>query len=201
MAFWFQQFLGVLIRMWIWLNGIEIRARNEQYIKMLGRSVLMVSNHQRLPDSFYLAYVVNFLNQDLMPVHHIGARVFRTVGLRFLRRIGAVALFYWLSGTISVYRGAGFENNIRGPIECLKSGGTVLVYPEGMTNRTDMPLLPLRTGAAAMAYCSGASVLPTYIHYGDHKVIVEFGKPFTLAENDFTKGTEVIREKLLELMK
>lgn len=94
-------------------------------------------------------------------------------------------------------------------LKMLKEGKKLLVFPEGTRNRTEEPLLPLKSGAALFAIKSKVKVQTIYI-YGRSRFLrrnyIKIGKPFELDNFYNTKlnstllseADEVIRKKLLE---
>ena len=89
--------------------------------------------------------------------------------------------------------------------ECLNNSKTVVIFPEGTTNKTnEVLLLPFKFGAVSMAKKTDATIVPFGI-MGSHKVfnrnlICVFGKPFKVGEKTLEEANELLRMEIEKLV-
>lgn len=194
----FQYFLNRLSSLWLRMRGIRLIIHGQEHLQGRTGPLVIVSNHVHAADAFYIGVS---LPRAILPIRFLGARRFKTPFLFFLSVIGLIPIFYKLSGVITVKKGAGIEHNLKKPIEILKNGGVIFIFPEGTRNTSTEPLLPLRRGAAVLAIQAHTPIVPIGIHYDNPEVRVTIGEPFALATADYNEGTATIRERLMHLLK
>jgi glycerol-3-phosphate O-acyltransferase / dihydroxyacetone phosphate acyltransferase len=161
-------------------------------------SRLEVEGIDRLPDDRPVVLVANHYNGlvDAMAVIAALRRLPRFLAKATLWNIVAARPFLWLVGLIPVHRqvddgaGATNESMFAAAEACLAGGGTVAVFPEGITH--DSPrLAPIRTGAARIALgahdagVDGVTVVPVGITYEDKvalrsRILVRAGRPLSI---------------------
>ncbi len=66
-------------------------------------------------------------------------------------------------GALPVRRGAADLGGIRRAVEVLRAGGALVVFPEGMRNRSGRSLLAGHPGAAYLALTAGAPIVPVAV--------------------------------------
>jgi 1-acyl-sn-glycerol-3-phosphate acyltransferase len=154
-----------------------LRSRGTEHIPREG-PVLLVANHQSVLDPPLIGGVaprkVGFLAKaELFEIPVFGGLI-RRLGAQPLRREGADA-------------GA-----LRAALRVLKSGGALLVFPEG-TRGEEGVLRPAKPGAGMLAVLGGARVVPVYVSGSGRawprgrrfprraKVTVTFGPPLPVA--------------------
>lgn len=86
----------------------------------------------------------------------------------------------------------------------LKQGGVIGIFPEGTRNKTQDQLLKFKKGAVVMAQRTNTPIIPfsiqgTYRPF--HKsVIIQFGEPIIVTDEDRVEANERLRGKVLELL-
>lgn len=123
---------------------------------------------------------------------------------------GPHAWFYKLAGCISVDRTIKDEKAKNTALEILRSGGAVGIFPEGTRNKTlgtpeEVDLLPFKFGAVSLAKKTNALIVPFGIS-GEYtgkkgKLTTRIGKPFSVSDMELEDANNVLREKILKLMK
>ena len=123
---------------------------------------------------------------------------------------GKFAWFFKLAGCIKVDRRIHDENAKRIALSYLNNGGAVGIFPEGTRNKTlgtkdEVDLLPFKFGAVSLAKKSNALIVPFGIS-GDYtgkkgKLVCRIGKPFSVGDMDLPEANELLRKKILKLMK
>jgi 1-acyl-sn-glycerol-3-phosphate acyltransferase len=118
---------------------------------------------------------------------------------------GKFAWFFKMAGCISVNRSIKDTEASNRALELLKSGYAVGLFPEGTRNRTKEKLLPFKYGAVSMAKKTDAYLLPVGIT-GEYKfrskdLTIRIGKPFKITNMNLADANELLKNKILELMK
>jgi 1-acyl-sn-glycerol-3-phosphate acyltransferase len=164
-------------------------------------SRLEVEGIDRLPRDRPVVLVANHYNGLVDAVAVIAAlrRLPRFLAKATLWHVVPARPFLWLVGLIPVHRrvddGAGDANRsmFAAAEDCLADGGTVAVFPEGITH--DSPrLAPIRTGAARIALgaheegVKGVMVVPVGITYEDKvalrsRILVRAGRPLSIDDD------------------
>jgi 1-acyl-sn-glycerol-3-phosphate acyltransferase len=162
---------------------------------------LEVEGVDRVPHDRPVVLVANHYNGlvDALAVIAALRRLPRFLAKATLWNLVAARPFLWLVGLIPVHRrvddGAGSSNRsmFAAAEACLARGGTVAVFPEGITH--DSPrLAPIRTGAARIALGAheegvpGVVVVPVGITYEDKvalrsRVLVRAGPPLSIDDD------------------
>lgn len=182
------------------LGGKTLIIECQERAQNLKGPFLVVSNHRHAMDAFHIGMALPY-TREIFPVHFLATRQFKTRPLAILTRLGIVPLVYKLGGVITITRKIGIEKSLAGALLALKSGKTIVMFPEGTRNMGAGELLPIRDGASYLATMSGAPILPLFISYTENVARIRFGNVFYLTDPDYKKGTEVIRENLLSLAK
>ncbi len=171
----------------IWYNPKIV---GKEYIPKDG-PIIIASNHKHLYDQC-LAIMSTKRN-----IHYMAKKEYFD---------GKMAWFFKLVGCIPVDRESDDDNSKEIAIEVLKDQGAIGIFPEGTRNKTyDKLLLPLKYGAVSMSYKTGAYIIPCVVT-GDYvfrskNLMIRFGVPFKVEDNDYTKYNEMLREDMEELIK
>lgn len=134
-------------------------------------------------------------------------RVIHTISKKELFNTKFKNWFFRNMACIPVDRKSHDENAKKEVIETLKEGHAVGIFPEGTINRNrnEEILLPFKKGAVTFAYKSKCPIVPFAIigHYKlfRRSLIIKYGKPYYVKSDDFEKETEVLRNKIIELIK
>ncbi|PJE64273.1 MAG: hypothetical protein COU90_03590 [Candidatus Ryanbacteria bacterium CG10_big_fil_rev_8_21_14_0_10_43_42] len=180
-------------------NRIPQVVHPERLKRLTGGPLLIVANHIRAMDPFYIGAILPF---SLFPLRFLIARWFHTPMLMFFAATGIIPLLANIGALITVQKGKGVEENSRKPVEKLRAGKVVGIFPEGKRNPVNGELGHLKFGAAAIAYKSHAPVLPLFITFPDktiERATITVGEIFYVETSDYEEGTALIRKKLLEL--
>jgi len=180
------------------LGGKTLVIEHVERAQNLKGPFLIVSNHRHAMDAFHIGMALPYTH-EIFPIHFLATRQFKTRPLAILTMLGIVPLVYKLGGVITITRKIGIEKSLAGALAALKSGGTIIMFPEGTRNMGAGELLPIRDGASYLATMSGVPVLPLFITYTENTARIMFGNMFYLTDPDYKKGTLVVRENLLSL--
>lgn len=138
---------------------------------------------QEYPPTDGLVVVPNHLSWfDPLPVAHLlwdNGRPPRFLGKEAVFRVPVIGQLLHNCGQIPVYRETTIaSDSVRAAIEAVRSGETVVVYPEGTITR-DPDLWPMtgKTGAARIALLGGVEVLPV-AQWGPQEVMRPHIKEF-----------------------
>ena len=200
MAYVFQAFLRLCMRGLMRLGGKTLVVERQERIQNLKGPFLIVSNHRHAMDAFHIGMALPY-TWEIFPVHFLATRQFKTRPLAILTKLGIVPLVYKLGGVITITRKIGIEKSLVDALAALKSGKTIVMFPEGTRNMGAGELLPIRDGAAYLATMSGVPILPLFISYTENTARIRFGNVFYLTDPDYKKGTPVIHTNLLSLAK
>ncbi|MBE6884471.1 MAG: 1-acyl-sn-glycerol-3-phosphate acyltransferase [Ruminococcaceae bacterium] len=130
------------------------------------RSFLMCCNHVSLADPIIAVMKLK--------------RPFRFMAKAELFRNPLLKLLIQKLGAFPVDRGTGDMTPIYTSIDIIKSGGNLLIFPEGTRSKTGELLRP-RSGAALIALKTGADILPVSIRFENKKkfrskLYISYGK-------------------------
>lgn len=123
---------------------------------------------------------------------------------------GKQAWFFKLVRCIKVDRKNHDDNAKEIAMHILEKGGAVGLFPEGTRNKTkgtkdEVDLLPFKFGAVSLASKTGAYIVPFGVS-GEYtgkkgKLTTRIGKPFKVEGMDLEKANDILRQKILKLMK
>ena len=123
---------------------------------------------------------------------------------------GPNAWFYKMAGCISVDRTIHDEKAKKTALDILNAGGAVGIFPEGTRNKTlgtpnEVDLLPFKFGAVSLAKKTNALIVPFGVsgeYTGkDGHLVTRIGKPFSVNNMSLEEANELLRKKILKLMK
>ena len=187
--------------MWplMWLGvGIFYRVtiRGKEHLHGLSSPLLIIANHRSVLDPFLIGMALPW-GSRLFPVRPMSEDLqFTGKYLEFLRKLRLLKIFFALVGSFPSRRGQGTQRAAEIPIQILKEGGTVIMFPEGRIHYGQEELGEFYHGAAAIALGAGADVLPFYIKKSKRRIYIVIGELFRLGEAEPEKGTAVFRQKI-----
>ncbi len=123
---------------------------------------------------------------------------------------GKQAWFFKAAGCIPVDRSIHDEKAKKTAYDYLMKGGAIGIFPEGTRNKTigtkdEVDLLPFKFGAVSLAKKTGALIVPFGIrgeYTGkDGNLTTHIGKPFSVKDMELEEANELLRKKILNLMK
>ncbi len=187
-----QVTLGPLIR-FIW----SVRSEGTENIPRGGRAII-ASNHVNLVD----------------PAYHCACspRPFRTMAKKELFNNPTVGRLLDKLGAFPVARGKSDRKAVEKALNVLGDGQMMLIFPEGTRSKTGETGI-FKSGTAMFAQRSKSVVVPsaiyapygigflkpTYVVYGKPITTEELGE-FTGEKNSLKNASELIRERVLELI-
>ena len=157
---------------------------------------IIIGNHLSALDVVFAAMATK------KPVHFMAKKE--------LFQKGLMKKFVTKCECIPVYRDGSDMNGVLKAMKYLKSGESIVIFPEGKRNRTGEKLLPFKSGATALAIKTRTPIIPfvqvkkikfwkmAHALYGDPIEFTEYyGKKIT--EEDIKVCDEILREKIIEL--
>lgn len=169
----------------LWYNHKVIGANN---IPETG-SVIICANHKHIMDQ--CAIIISTKRM----VHYMAKKEYFD---------GKFAWFFKMAGCIPVNRSIKDTNAKNEAINILKQGQVIGLFPEGTRNKTKEFLLPFKYGAVSMALKTDSYIVPVGIT-GEYKfrsknLIVEFGKPFKVKNNDLEGANKKLTREVEKLI-
>ena len=139
------------------------------YRKKSGQGLIMISNHKSLLDPWVIcASLPPKTFFSLMPVRIMGALDFADPTANWLNKLGIVRIVYYLYGVMGFRQEWTFEEKLAPFINCLKTGGTILVFPEGRLNH-DAGVAPFKRGVVHIYNAVPSDILPFAINKLENK--------------------------------
>lgn len=157
--------------------------------------IILCGNHIHTHDQFNVLIVTNRV------VHYMAKEEYFE---------GKQAWFFKLVRCIKVDRRKHDDEAKKIAIHILEKGGAVGIFPEGTRNKTigtkdEVDLLPLKFGAVSLASKTGALIVPFGItgKYTGKKgnLTTRIGKPFSVSGMSLEEANDVLRQKIIKLMK
>ena len=171
----------------LWYNPKIV---GKEYIPKEG-PIIIAGNHKHLYDQC-LAIMATKRN-----IHYMAKKEYFE---------GKLAWFFRLVGCIPVDRESDDDVSKEIAIGVLNNKGEIGIFPEGTRNKTyDKLLLPLKYGTVSMSYKTGAFIIPCAVT-GDYEfrsknLMIRFGTPFRVEDDDYAKYNEMLREDIESLIK
>ncbi len=194
---------------WVWLDTVARLIATACRLKVEGREnipkegkVLLVANHRSYLDPPLVAYAVK-----VRPVFFMAkSELFETPLLSTLIK-------HW-GNAFPVKRGRADLTALKTALEVLNKEELVCIFPEGQRAPSGR-FLRAKWGAGLVALKAGAPIVPCLIEGSEKligkekliggfpKVLIRFGKPFTINLEDrkenYQKAADLIMEKIREL--
>lgn len=108
--------------------SIKISGRDN--FKKVKKPFLIVANHISFYDCFLFRLVLGPWTPHL-PLRFMAVEKFVSNGLNLLAHLGIIKLIYSLFGVFTIVRGLGVEKNLVEARHIIRSGGNIVMYPEG----------------------------------------------------------------------
>ena len=112
-------------------------------------------------------------------------------------------LFVYLNGVIFLDTGDKDDRHIAylRALDLLKSGGSLMIYPEGARNGSEnLPVMPLFSGTAKMAMETDTPIVPVAIEQYGKKFVINFGTELCPAEFQSASDlTQTLRDAMATL--
>ncbi|PIR44272.1 hypothetical protein COV23_00715 [Candidatus Wolfebacteria bacterium CG10_big_fil_rev_8_21_14_0_10_31_9] len=202
MIVWLLHFLTWPISFLIFKFFNRFNVVGKENIKGLKNPVIFLSNHESYYDPFLLETGLSWFS-SLYPVYYLA-------NLRNFKKKTSI-FFSRLYGAFSGGIEYGPDESIKIPLEILKSGKNLGIFPE-WCYKTEIELERLEKLIVILAIKTGRPIVPVFI-YGifdggiswkkilskKREIKVVYGKPFILKDiKDIDRGVEIIRKALLE---
>ena len=184
----------------LWISGVQGEVVGREKIDPT-KTYIFMCNHQSFVDIFVLLANI--------------PKDFKFIMKKELMRIPILGLTMRRAGYMEIERDDPRESirQLSKAIENIKSGVSVLIFPEG-TRSPDGKLLPFKKGGFYIAIRSGCDVIPLYIQgthligpkgswsmkKGKYKLII--GTPISTKDytkKDIVKLMELIREEMIKM--
>lgn len=176
------------------IYGKEFVREAERIKREKGVGVLFVLNHtSRFDPIIFLPGISPVSN--LAPMFYItrnGKSYKELASMTFVRLLYG-GFFFYAWGSIAIPRGLkDYSQTLKKPLEALKAGKSVCIFPEGTVQRGDV-LGPAHGGVTYLVEESGALIVPVHIG-GLHNLVekefwakerhatITFGKPFFVVD-------------------
>lgn len=192
-------------------KNIQLR----QWCHPIFRAVLAVDRQFRKQTTTIINPLIKEKKQVIFACTHIGENdlenIYEKLGRGCWWFVGDPCALYkdisgllvYLNGSIFLETGDKDDRRIAylRSVDLLKSGGSLMIYPEGARNGSEnLPVMPLFSGTARMAMETGTPIIPVAIEQYDKRFVINFGSE--LHTEDFQSGaelTEALRDAMATL--
>lgn len=192
-------------------KNIQLR----QWCYPIFRAVLAVDRQFRKQTTTIINPLIKEKKQVIFACTHIGENdlenIYEKLGRGCWWFVGDPCALYkdisgllvYLNGSIFLETGDKDDRRIAylRSVDLLKSGGSLMIYPEGARNGSEnLPVMPLFSGTARMAMETGTPIIPVAIEQYDKRFVINFGSE--LHTEDFQSGaelTEALRDAMATL--
>lgn len=156
------------------------------YRKKRDEGLVMISNHKLLLDSWIIcASLPAKTFFSLMPVRIMGALDFADPVANTLQKLGVVKIIYYLYGVLGFHKEWTLEQKLGPFVSCLKSKGTILVFPEGRLVH-ESGVAPFKQGIVRIYQQAPSDILPFAVNKEKNKIKVAIGAPLRLPTSILT---------------
>lgn len=154
--------------------------------KNLRAPIILASNHKSSIDMFLIEAALPLFS-GAHPFRFMAEYSnFKTLGLRILKKTGFLFLLYGFFGAFPSYKGKGVEAAIQLPMELIRKGNSIFIFPEGTRVFEDHVGL-FKRGVGALAVRTGVAVLPVAIRWSRGflrpRIQIAFGYPLSIDRN------------------
>ena len=164
---------------------------------------IIIANHLSFYDSFIFRLALGF-NTPHLPLRFMAVNKFDWKFLNFLAFLGIIDLVYSLFGVFTIVPGQG--KGTWEAREIIKSGGNIVIYPEGKIVHAD-GIGQFKKGAAVISQQMNVEVIPVAFHLDKssfivRKLTINIGEAIQPNTNlTIEEQTTLFRKKLIELYK
>jgi len=164
---------------WFMEYFTDLEIKGEENIKGLPGPLIVAANHFHTLDAFFIGAAIPKYSK-ITPIRY---GVWHKYYWHFWN-----FPFVWILGCFEVHRGGGLENVLKRPLQLLREGRVVGIFPEGSRRKLGRPRKG-RRGAPYLAIKTKTPILPIYIHGAHNMSYIELflkkrriqiiiGKPF-----------------------
>lgn len=158
----------------------------------------------KLPYEGATIYAINHTNVSDAPVvfHTLNKQAYILAGTKSQKLIDSIG--FNLNGVIWVDRHLDkSKKKAKDKIyKILKSGGSVIWFPEGTWNLTEnLLMLPMRYGIVKMAAKANVPIIPISIHYNGDKIYSSVGEPLTVYKKEEAATAIILLRDTMATMK
>lgn len=158
---------------------------------------IFIANHHKWVDTFMMIHALQEKDRKEGFRAFMGDRLAKNFFIHWFLKI-----IYTVGGYIPVKKGSGLDVSFERPIECLKRGQSILIFPEGRTVRRGQRV-ETKIGASELSIRTGVPIVPILLNTADlnakkilleeHPIDIKIGEPF------FPKPEDDIMDKVYEL--
>ncbi len=112
--------------------------------------------------------------------------------------------FFKNLGVIPVDREKVQISTMKQVMKTLENKKSIIIFPEGTRNKTELPLGPIKSGAAVFAVRGNVPMVPIWINKKPKMFTfnkINIGKPFYITKEQLPEADKIIEENLLNLKK
>lgn len=204
---WYSEFTQFITWPVIFLVSkifFKINIKGRYNFKNVKGPFIIIANHITHYDSFLFRIALGLWTRHL-PLRFMAVDRFQWNFLNILAKLGIIKAVYMLFGVFTVVPGRGIEENLKTPINIIKSGGSVVIYPEGKVVM-DGKIGEFKNGAAALHRRTGAMVIPVLFRFSAkssgfrRELSIVIGGPLSILDGfSDPEITESFRRSLLLL--
>ena len=198
-----NQFLTWPIVFFIYNSIYKIEIRGRENLTKAKSPLIIIANHISYYDSFIFRLILGH-NSNLLPLRFMAVKKFDNSWMNVLSAIGIIDFIYSLFGVFTVIPGLGINKNLERAQKIIKSGGNVVIYPEGKVNHNG-DIGQFKDGAAVLCKRTQVSVIPVVfrkIKSGGlrQNMIINVGREIDIFDFDDQKRlTNKFRNVVVEL--
>lgn len=190
---------------WFFNYFTHLEIQGEENLRGLKGPLIVAANHFHTLDAFIIGATLPKYSK-LTPIRY---GVWHKYYWHFLN-----FPFLWILGSFEVHRGKDLKYALKKPLQLLREGRVIGMFPEGSRHRSG-PLKKGRRGTPYMAIQTNTAILPVYIDgnyqmtYGElllrkRKIRITIGKPFFVTdkktdEQTLNKNADMVMEKIRKL--
>ncbi len=174
---------------------LRIKVQNQETTKDIKGPLVIVANHSSWLDPFLIGLAMPW-QSHLFPIYYAMWYIYYRIPLIFP--------FVFLLGAFPVKKKRPLGEILKYPLDVLKNGGVVVIFPQGQRQQLGRRKKP-RRGAAYLAISTNSQILPVYIKnaaginpfnffFRRKKVAIKIGKPFALPATLDPENLESLNE-------
>lgn len=159
--------------------GLENIPKNEK--------LLIASNHTNNFDCIFL------ISSTKRVIHFMGKHTLFN---------GFKKIIFKAMGVISVNRTIKDKKCLDNARDVLMNNKVIGIFPEGTINKTNQFMIPLKMGVIKLAHDTNSMIIPVVINgkYKRKKLIIKYGVPYKLKEDNLENELNKLNSKFIELL-
>ncbi len=170
--------------------------RGKENLRGLKPPFIVISNHVSVYDAFFFRLI--FTHQHL-PLRFMAVKTFEWKFLNFLAKLRIIDLIYSVFGVFTIVKGRGVGKNLEESKSIIRSGGNVVIYPEGRINRSGI-IANFKIGATLLAQQTGVPIVPVSFKREDGSFLRKVFK-INIGNSIIVKSTDNVLASTTKLQK